>query len=118
MAGQPLETRRQFDWVTSQGSTFTFDFAVSTDAARQEACVTCNYGSEPFEGEELPGISVFTKDAAGDLFHTYSTFGRGVEAMMGTYVLLDLTPKGRDEEPGHGMAWVSRHDSYPDTARR
>lgn len=108
----------RFDWVSSQGNDFNFDFGVSADPARQGAGVTYNYGSEPFEGEELPGISVFHRNAAGEVFHTYSTYGRGVEAMIGTYVLLDMTPKGRDEEPGHGMAWVRRHDSYPDTARR
>ncbi len=56
-----------------------------------------NYGMQPFPSEEAPGISVFYKDDAGEVFHTYSTYGRGVEVMMGTYNLLDLTPKGRDE---------------------
>ena len=108
----------QFDWVSSQGSDFNFDFGVSIDPDQQGADASYNYGSDIFEGEEMPGISVFTKNAAGEVFHTYSTYGRGVEAMMGTYVLLDLTPKGRDEEPDRGMAWARRHDSYPDTARR
>ena len=62
--------------------------------------------------EEAPGISVFYKDDAGDVFHTYSTYGRGVEVMMGAYDLLDLTPKGRDEGPGQGMGWVRHHDRY------
>ena len=55
-----------------------------------------NFGSAP-AGEEMPGVSVFWKDDAGHVFHTYSTYGRGVEVMMHTYRLLDLTPKGRDE---------------------
>jgi predicted dithiol-disulfide oxidoreductase (DUF899 family) len=67
----------------------------------------------------LPGISVFYKDDAGAVFHTYSTYRRGVEVMMGTYNLLDLTPKGRDER--EGMEWVRHHDRYepaPGGARR
>jgi len=53
------------------------------------------------------------KDDAGDVFHTYSTYGRGVEVMMGTYRLLDLTTKGRDEEGlQYTMAWVRHHDRY------
>jgi predicted dithiol-disulfide oxidoreductase (DUF899 family) len=57
-------------------------------------------------------VSVFAKDEAGNVFHTYSTYGRGVEVMMGTYRMLDLTPKGRDEHDGHPMAWVRHHDRY------
>jgi predicted dithiol-disulfide oxidoreductase (DUF899 family) len=71
-----------------------------------------NFGTQRIMSEELPGISVFYKDDAGDVFHTYSSYGRGVEAMMGTYNLLDLTPKGRDEKDGEGMAWVRHHDRY------
>ena len=68
---------------------------------------------QPFPREEVPGISVFYKDDAGEVFHTYSTYGRGVEVMMGTYNLLDLTPKGRDERnPGYAMDWVRHHDRY------
>ena len=63
--------------------------------------------------EEAPGISVFFKDDAGDVFHTYSRYGRGVEVMMGAYDLLDLTPKGRDEDKlSYGMEWVRHHDRY------
>ena len=69
-------------------------------------------GERPGEGyEELPGLSVFYKNERGEVFHTYSSYGRGVEAMMGTYSLLDLTPKGRDEGDGP-MAWVRHHDRY------
>jgi len=74
--------------------------------------VAYNYDAQPYECDELPGISVFYKDEADQVFHTYSTYRRGVEVMMGTYNLLDLTPKGRDEEPGEGMAWVRHHDRY------
>ena len=62
---------------------------------------------------------MFYKDDAGEVFHTYSTYGRGVEVMMGTYNLLDLTPKGRDErDPGHTMEWVRHHDRYEPQAPR
>ena len=65
----------------------------------------------------MPGISVFYKDDAGTIFHTYSTYGRGVEVMMGTYNLLDLTPKGRNEqEVSHKMAWLRHHDRYESTS--
>ena len=69
---------------------------------------------QPFPSEEAPGISVFCKDEAGTVFHTYSTYGRGVEVMMGTYKLLDLTPKGRDESdvPNKMGEWVRHHDRY------
>ena len=67
----------------------------------------------PFPSEEAPGVSVFCKNDAGEVFHTYSTYGRGVEVMMGTYNLLDLTPRGRDERnPAHTMDWVRHHDRY------
>ena len=55
-------------------------------------------------------MSDFYKDESGDVFHTYSTFGRGVEVMMGTYAMLDLMPKGRNED--EGMDWLRRHDRY------
>jgi predicted dithiol-disulfide oxidoreductase (DUF899 family) len=121
---EPFKRRMgwRFEWVSSSGNDFNFDFNVSfrkEELARDE--VYYNYRMQSGMGEELPGISVFFKDAAGRVFHTYSTFGRGVELMMGTYDFLDIVPKGRDEAPGHGMAWVRHHDKYgssasPDTA--
>jgi predicted dithiol-disulfide oxidoreductase (DUF899 family) len=101
----------QFNWVSSFGSDFNHDFHVSFTPQEAKGHVYYNYDTQPFECEELPGISVFYKDDAGDVFHTYSTYRRGVEAMMGTYNLLDLTPKGRDERDGP-MAWVRHHDRY------
>ena len=88
----------QFRWVSSHGSDFNHDFGVSfTPEEQAKGEVYYNYGMRPFPAEEAPGISVFYKDDAGEVFHTYSTYGRGVEVMMGTYNMLDLTPKGRDE---------------------
>lgn len=105
----------QFTWVSSFGSDFNYDFHVSFMPEEQaKDQVYYNFGTHPFECEELPGISVFCKDDAGDVFHTYSTYRRGVEVMMGTYRLLDLTPKGRDErEVSNKMEWVRHHDRYP-----
>ncbi len=91
--------------------------ATSASASRRRsaprATVDYNYHRMPFPAEEAPGISVFYKDDAGDVFHTYSTYGRGVEVMMGTYNLLDLVPKGRDErDVAYKMEWVRHHDRY------
>ena len=100
----------KFKWVSSFGTDFNYDFHVSfTEKAKEQ--VYYNYGTVPFECEELPGISAFYKDDAGVVFHTYSTYRRGVEAMMGTYNLLDLTSMGRNEGDGP-MAWVRYHDRY------
>ena len=61
----------------------------------------------------MPGLSVFVKDASGAVFHTYSTYARGLDALNGTYQLLDLTPKGRQEEGlPWPMAWVRHKDRY------
>lgn len=104
----------QFEWVSSHDSDFNHDFGVSftpEEQARGEVCY--NYGMQSFPREEAPGISVFYKDDAGEIFHTYSTYGRGVEVMMGAYHLMDLTPKGRDEnDVPYKMEWVRHHDRY------
>lgn len=103
----------RFTWVSSNGSDFNFDYAVSfTTEEKKRGEVTYNFAKQPWEWDELPGISVFVKDDSGAVFHTYSTYRRGVEAMMGTYSLIDLTPRGRDEAKGEGMAWVRHHDKY------
>jgi predicted dithiol-disulfide oxidoreductase (DUF899 family) len=103
----------QFKWVSSQANAFNFDFGVSfTPEEKAKDEVTYNYSKQPFWSEELPGVSVFIKNKNGEIFHTYSTYMRGVEVMMGTYNLLDLTPKGRDEKPGQGMHWVRHRDRY------
>ncbi|MCY4756328.1 DUF899 domain-containing protein [Pelomonas aquatica] len=107
----------QFAWASSHGNDFNRDFHVSfTSADRVDGAVYYNFHMTPFPLEEAPGISIFCRDDAGQVFHTYSTFGRGVEVMMGAYRLVDLTPKGRDEAGGGGMAWVRHHDRYEDLA--
>jgi predicted dithiol-disulfide oxidoreductase (DUF899 family) len=81
--------------------------------------VDYNYTTQPFDCTEAPGISVFHKDANGSVFHTYSVYGRGVELMMGTYRILDLTPKGRDEDGlEFTMEWVRHHDRYDTSATK
>jgi predicted dithiol-disulfide oxidoreductase (DUF899 family) len=110
----------QFPWVSSHGSNFNYDFGVSfTPEQVAKGDITYNFGNWPFPYEELPGISVFVKDDTGEVFHTYSAYGRGVEAMMGTYRLLDLVPKGRDERNvEYKMEWVRHHDRYEGAAER
>jgi predicted dithiol-disulfide oxidoreductase (DUF899 family) len=108
----------QFKWVSAHGSDFNHDFGVSFSADdRVQGKVNYNYTMQAFPSEEAPGVSVFYKDDAGQVYHTYSTYGRGVEVMMGTYNLLDLVPKGRDEDGlSHTMEWVRHHDRYESTA--
>ena len=102
----------QFKWVSSNGNSFNYDFRVTfTPEQVASGHIDYNFGQSPDLEEELPGISAFFKDEAGDVFHTYSTFGRGVEVMMGTYAMLDLMPKGRNETEGMGD-WMRRHDRY------
>ena len=102
-------------WVSSHGNSFNHDFHVSfTPEERARGEVYYNYETAPFPSEEAPGASAFYKDPkTGEVFHTYSTFGRGLDTMVGTYVLLDLVPKGRDEDDlPFPMAWVRHHDRY------
>lgn len=104
----------QFGWVSSNGSDFNHDFHVSfTEEEVASGKVDYNYTMQSFGSTEAPGISVFHKDEDGTVYHTYSVYGRGVELMMGTYRILDLTPKGRDEDDlEFTMAWVRYHDRY------
>jgi predicted dithiol-disulfide oxidoreductase (DUF899 family) len=107
----------KFPWVSSYDTDFNTDFHVSFTADElASGKADYNYGGTP-PGEEMPGVSAFWKDDAGEVFHTYSTYGRGVEVMMHTYRLLDLTPKGRDEDGlRFTMEWVRHHDRYEPAA--
>lgn len=101
----------QFRWVSSHDNSFNVDFRVSFSAEEiASGHIDYNFGTWQMTGEEWPGVSAFSKDEAGQVFRTYSTYGRGVEVMMGTYAMLDLTPKGRNES--QGMDWVRHHDRY------
>ena len=106
----------RFPWVSSFGSDFNCDYQVSftkEELARGE--VYNNYRMQKFPVEEGPGASVFAKDQAGQVFHTYSTYGRGLDILLGTYNFLDMAPKGRDEDGlAFSMSWVRHHDRYDD----
>ena len=117
-----IETVRQrmgwrFKWVSSLGSDFNYDFGASftkEQIARGEAFYNYELGSVPFE--EMSGRSVLFKDPNGEIFHTYSSWGRGGEDILGAYRYFDLTPKGRNENgPYHNMHdWLRHHDRYED----
>lgn len=109
----------RFTWVSSYGTDFNWDYHVSfTKDEVAQGKMHYNYDERLFPSEEGPGFSVFLKNAVGDIFHTYSTYGRGGEIVLGTYHLLDIVPKGRDEDGlPFPMAWVRHHDRYGDHAR-
>lgn len=102
------------NWVSSHDNDFNFDYHVSfTPEQMAGGEVYYNFAPRAFPHEEAPGVSVFAHDAAGTVYHTYSTYGRGVEFIMGTYHILDLVPKGRDEAGlEYGMEWLRHHDHY------
>ncbi len=97
-------------WVSSLGNDFNFDFGVSFKPDEQGD----RYNLETMKpyGQETPGLSAFRKDDDGAVYRTYSTYARGLDVLNGTYHLLDMTSKGRDENPDHPMSWVRRHDRY------
>jgi predicted dithiol-disulfide oxidoreductase (DUF899 family) len=105
-----------FKWVSSFGSSFNYDYHVSfspDEKVRETA--TYNYEADGFPSEEGPGASVFFKNDAGEIFHTYSCYGRGLDILIGAYNFLDLAPKGRDEDGlAFTMSWVRHHDRYDD----
>jgi len=114
---EPFKKRMgwNFDWVSSANNDFNFDYNVSFRKEDvKDGKVYYNYEMAPFMSEELSGLSFFYKDPAGNIFHTYSTYGRGDEKMLTTYMLLDMTPKGRNETgPRHNLSdWVRHHDRY------
>lgn len=110
-----------FLWVSSSGSDFNYDFGVSfTPEQLAAGQVTYNYRPEKLQGQEHPGVSVFYRNDKGEIFHTYSAYGRGDESTIGAYAYLDLVPKGRDENgPGFNLGdWVKHHDRYEKAARQ
>jgi predicted dithiol-disulfide oxidoreductase (DUF899 family) len=101
----------QFDFASSYGSDFNYDYHVSfTKEELAKGKVYYNYEMTEDGFDELPGISVFFKDDNGDVFHTYSSYGRGGDILIGAHNFLDLTPKGRNETTI--MDWMKRHDEY------
>jgi predicted dithiol-disulfide oxidoreductase (DUF899 family) len=112
----PFKTRMgwTFDWVSAADSDFNYDYAVSfTPDDIKSGAKVYNFGTSGFGIEDAPGISVFYRDAAGDIFHTYSCFARGLDMMNAAYHYLDLTPLGRHEEGlPYPMDWVRLRDQY------
>jgi predicted dithiol-disulfide oxidoreductase (DUF899 family) len=106
----------RFKWVSSYGNDFNHDYHVSFSKDEiAKGKIYYNFGMNEFPSEEAPGLSVFYKDKSGAVFHTYSAYARGLEPIIGTYTLLDLVPKGRDEEGlEFTMSWVRHHDRYDD----
>lgn len=103
-----------FKWVSAAETGFNYDFNVSFDPeSAKSGTALYNYGTGVKVQEEMPGVSVFYKDEQGDIYHTYSTFSRGIDILNGAYNYIDLAPKGRDEG-GKAMNWLRRHDQYQD----
>jgi predicted dithiol-disulfide oxidoreductase (DUF899 family) len=105
----------RFRWLSSYGSDFNCDYHVSfTKEEVATGKIDYNYGNPGFLSEEMSGLSVFYRDESGEIYHTYSTYGRGDEMVDTTYMYLDLTPKGRNENGPHFNLgdWVRHHDRY------
>jgi predicted dithiol-disulfide oxidoreductase (DUF899 family) len=101
----------RFTWVSSFGSDFNYDYGVSfTDDQIGQGKTGYNYGTTPYANPDLPGTSIFARDEAGHVFHTYSSYARGGELLLGAFNWLDLTPKGRNETGT--MSWIRLHDEY------
>ena len=113
---EPFKKRMgwRFKWVSSHGNDFNFDYHVSaTGEEKAKGKMYYNYETQELISDELPGLSVFYKAENGDVFHTYSTYARGLDILVGAYNFLDLVPKGRDEDRlDFTMEWVRHHDRY------
>jgi predicted dithiol-disulfide oxidoreductase (DUF899 family) len=115
---EQIETVRRrfgwrFCWASSFGGDFNYDYGVSfTDAQVAARATGYNYGTTDYAGADLPGTSIFAKDESGQVFHTYSSYSRGGDLLLGALNWLDLTPKGRNETTT--MSWVRLHDEYDD----
>ncbi len=102
----------RFHWVSAFGSDFNYDYHVSfTPEQIATGRSYYNYREDENTMDELPGVSVFAKAGSGEIFHTYSAYGRGSEFLAGAYGFLDLTPNGRNETRGM-RDWVRHHDRY------
>jgi predicted dithiol-disulfide oxidoreductase (DUF899 family) len=112
---QPFKKRMgwKFKWLSSFKNDFNFDYHVSfTPEQIKSGSLPYNYGTFKMKIDEMQGTSAFYKDKHGDVFHTYSTYSRGIDLLNTTYNFLDLTAKGRDENPDRPQDWVRYHDKY------
>lgn len=108
----------RFPWVSSHGSDFNYDYHVSfsaDDLAKDHILYNFTAIQASEGNDELPGLSAFYRDEKGDVFHTYSSYARGPEELIGTLMILDRAPKGRNENST--MDFVRRHDEYEDAAQ-
>ena len=103
----------KFKWVSSFKNEFNFDYHVSfTPEEIKSGTLFYNYGKIKMDMDEREGVSAFYRDAKGDVFHTYSSYARGIDMLNTTYHFLDLTAKGRDETHENAQDWVRYHDQY------
>ena len=103
-----------FPWLSAVGSDFNFDYHVSfTQDELKAGAVEYNYRPAPWSMSDAPGISVFFRDETSQIYHTYSTYGRGLDMLNVAYHYMDLVPKGRDEGDRGQVEWVHRRDEYP-----
>ena len=108
----------KFKWVSSANSDFNYDFYVSfTPEQIRTGNIFYNYGISKMKIDEREGASTFYRDAKGEVYHTYSTYERGLDMFNLTYHLLDMTAKGRDENPKHPQGWVNYRDKYKTRAK-
>ena len=116
---QAFKTRMGWDnlfWASSEQSDFNQDFGVTFNEGQIKSGKNYNFGTQDFAKPEAPGMSAFIKQG-DDIYHTYSTYGRGVEGLLGVYTLLDMAPNGRNEAGlPWPMAWVRHQDKYEDAA--
>jgi predicted dithiol-disulfide oxidoreductase (DUF899 family) len=105
----------KFRWVSSNRTDFNLDFNVSfTPEQIKSGTVVYNYAATDMDMDEREGVSAYYKDAGGQVYHTYSSYARGIDLLNTTYNFLDLTAKGRDENPDRPQDWVRYHDKYKD----
>ena len=118
---EPFKKRMgwHFKWVSSDQTDFNFDFNVSfTPEQLRSGKVFYNYAEEAMGIDEREGVSAFYKDSKGGVYHTYSSYARGIDLLNTTYNFLDLTAKGRDENPEQSQDWVRYHDKYRRSTNR
>lgn len=112
---EPFKNRMgwKFNWFSSSETDFNFDLNVSfTPEQLKNGTAIYNYRPLGMDIDEREGVSAFYRDKNGDMYHTYSSYERGIDLMNTTYNFIDLTPKGRDEDPEHSQDWVRYHDEY------
>jgi predicted dithiol-disulfide oxidoreductase (DUF899 family) len=102
-----------FPWLSCGGSDFNYDLGASFAPEEQDKQVF-NYGTLVPGFSDREAASAFYRDDDGSIFHTYSTYGRGIDLLNGAYNFIDIAPLGRNEDPNHTQSWVRRHDEYDD----